>query len=511
MLDINDNKPAEILPVKEGVIAVDEWKPNKEDYIMTYSGKTIIIPFDKLIRGVKTKARNTFYVSYKDSYVKKFDLISHYINYFIKFYDDGELILNYLYLKYFIDAKENKPERESFIKYLYETFVTPSMYSKIVRFVDDNYRIDLAQNKDDNKQYSESLEFTNRHAKLLILISTFIKMMIPIISHYISTIKGKSESKNLILYYKPLFEVVERIEHVDLYAKLFNSINVKVNFNESKNRIIWAKYEANSIDTVSYTEELLDKNLIVDNIFKYVFTKSIISFNSVILKTQLQYRCIKNFGITMREISTEKDSEGLSYLDKLEMNAVKIDENLILLSKVNIDTTIKRMKKRLRIKIPKEEIEFYNKFSRINKINKSLVFYYYAKYFGGFNDLLHINQKQYMKLMVLMKKRLEILGYKYIPIIISANVEGRISNRLLHNSKFMDEVVSSDIYHNLIENKFNSIISTDKKNVLINLLAVLINTQFSYCEFDNPEILGENITLDNDILWKEYIEFVNQI
>ena len=77
--------------------------------------------------------------------------------------------------------------------------------------------------------------------------------MIPIVMHYISTIKGKAESKNLILYFKPLFTVVEKAEHVDLYAKLFNSINVKVNFSESKNRVIWAKYAANSIDTVSYT------------------------------------------------------------------------------------------------------------------------------------------------------------------------------------------------------------------------------------------------------------------
>ena len=511
MTNISTDKTTELLPVKEGVIPVDEWKPNKEDCIMTYSGKTIIIPFDRLISGVKTKARNTFYVSYKDSYVKKFDLISQYINYFIKFYDDGELIMIYLHLKYFIDTKDNKPNRDSFIKYLYETFVTPSMYSKIVKFIDDNYRIDLSQNKDDNKQYSESLEFTNHHAKLLILISTFIKMMIPVISHYISTIKGKSESKFLILYYKPLFDIVEKIEHVDLYAKLFNSINVKVNFNESKNRIIWAKYEANSIDTVSYTEELLDKNLIVDNIFKYIFTKSIISFNSVILKTQLQYRCIKNFGITMREISTEKDSEGLSYLDKLEMNTIKIDENLIILSKVNIDTTIKRIKKKLNIRLPKEEVEYYLINTKINKISKSIVFYYYAKYFGGFNDLLHINQKQYMKLMVLMKKRMEILGYKYLPLIISANTEGRINNRLLYNSKFIDEVTSSDVYHNLIENKYNTVISTEKKNMLINLLVIIINTQFSYCEYDSPELLGTYITIDNDILWQEYIDFVNQI
>ena len=116
---LQENKPLDVLPVKEGVIPVDEWIPEEEDLIVKYSGKTIIIPFEELISGVKSKERDTFYVSHKDSYVKKFDMITHYINYIIKYYDDGELIMNYLYCKYFIDHKDNNPNRESMIRYLY--------------------------------------------------------------------------------------------------------------------------------------------------------------------------------------------------------------------------------------------------------------------------------------------------------------------------------------------------------------------------------------------------------
>ena len=508
---VNENKPLDVLPVKEGVIPVDEWMPAPEDEVMTYSGKTLTLPFDKLVSGVKTDERNKFYVLFKDSYVKNFDLITHYINYFIKYYDDGELILNYLYCKYFIDSKKNNPNRNSMIWYLYQTFVTPTMYDKIMQFVEDNYRIDLAQNKDSSKQYSESLEFTNRHAKLMILISTFIKMLIPIVLHYISVVKGKPESKNLILYFKPLFKVVEEREHVDLYAKLFNSINVKVNFNESKNRVIWAKYNANSIDTVSYTEELLDKNLIVDNVFKYIFTKSIISFNSVILKTQLQYRCIKNFGITMREISDEKDSDGLSYLDKLEMNTIKIDESIVLLSEVNIKTAIKKIRKKLHIRMPKEEIEYYMDNTIVNKISKSLVFYYYAKYFGGFNDLKHITLKQYMQLMVLMKQQLIMMGNVYLPMIISANVVGHVSNRMIHNTKFIDDVESSSVYETLSEDKFDTIVDMGRADLILNPLSILVNTQFTCVEYSAPELLGRPIEIDNYVLSQEFLDFIDKI
>lgn len=508
-----DKKPLDLLPVKEGVIPVDEWKPTAEDecYIK-YVGKTIVIPFNKYINCIKSNKRNIFYVSHKDSYVKKFAQITHYLNYFIRFYDDdNELILNYLYCKYMLDKNKVSPNRENMIRWLYEHFVTPTMYKKVKRFVEDNYRIDLAQNKDPSKQYSESLEFTNRHAKLFLVISTFIKMLIPLVMHYISIIAGKPEAKHLIEYYKPLFEIIERVEHVNLYAKLFHSINVKVNFNESKNKVIWAKYAANSVDTVSYTEELLDKNLIVDNVFKYVFDKSIISFNSVILDTQLDYRCIKNFGINMREISTEKDSDGLSYLDKLEMNTVKIDENIILLSQTNIDDTIKRIRKSIHIKISKDERHFYEDNMRINKISKSLVFYFYSRMFGGFADLNHITQKQYIKLMVLMKFKLLSCGYVYLPRLISANIEGRINSRTIHNSKFLESVETSAAYENIVKEKYATLINSGKGDLIISLLSTLINTQFTYCEYDEPRLLGKVIDMNHVMLSQEFLDFVNII
>ena len=507
-----DKQPLKLSPLADGIIPVDEWIPEEEDKVMTYAGKCVIIPFDKFLDRVNTDYLNIFYISFKDSYVNQLDRIALHVNYFIKYYDeDDELLMNYYYCKFMIDSKKTNPSRKSMIKWLYKYFVTPSMYRKVMKFVEDNYRIDLAQNKEPDKQYTESLEFTNRHAILLMVISTFIKMMIPIVMHYISVIKGKPEVKNLILYYRPLFDLIYEVEHVNLYAKLFHSINVKVNINESNNQPIWDKYEANSIDAVSYTEELLDKNLIVDNIFKYNFYQSIISFNSVILKTQLQYRCVKNFGITMREISTEKDSDGLSYLDKLEMDTVKIDENIILLSKVNIKDTIKRIKKQTKIKISKDERNFYLKHTKINPIGKSLVFYYYSKIFGGFTDLNHITIKRYMELMILMKRRLAVNGFIFLSQIISANIDGRINNRLIHNNKLLDKIRKTKTYQNIVNNKYSTLEKAGKDDTILAMLSSLVNTDFTLVDYDEPEKMGTPLYCDFDTLAQEFLEFVNSI
>ena len=517
-----------ILPVREGVQAVDDWYPvyglnDKGESILEgwdipdqykylkVQDKNIIIEFDKFLDV--SPLINTFYLRYKDSYISKLNLITHYINYFIEFYDtDKELILNYLYIKHWIDVgNDRKRSRKEFIKLLYTMVITDSIYEKVKKMVDDNYRIDLTQTNTENIKYSESLEFTNRHAKLLLLISIVIKILIPVILHYVAMYKDKKEIHNLHLYYKPIFDMVEENEHVNLYGKLYNSINVKVSLSETKNKIIWDKYEMEQEDTATYTEELLDKNIIVDNVFKYLFVKNIIAFNSVIIDTQLEFFVIKNLNINMREISTEKDSDGLSSLDKLEMNNIKIDESLIVLSKINIKKTIKTIKKELNIYIEPDEKEFYMRLLKISPIAKTLVFYFYAKYFDGYRDLNSLNKSQYVDLMILMKRALQIRGDIYLPQLISGFINGRINARSIHNAKLLEKIQTSEAFEKLVSDKYSALKGMGKSDIIINLLSALINTEFLYCDYDVQEKLGKPIEINFDALCQEFLNFVNQI
>ena len=100
-LEKKSKKPEiEILPVREGVQAVDDWYPvygltkkgdtaivrwdiPEEFQIVKSMDKNIIIQFDKIFDT--SDKLNTFYLRYKDSYISKIFLITHYINYFIHF------------------------------------------------------------------------------------------------------------------------------------------------------------------------------------------------------------------------------------------------------------------------------------------------------------------------------------------------------------------------------------------------------------------------------------------
>ena len=525
----NHKPELEILPVKPGVVAVDDWFPvwkynektgkeelswdipEKDRILKVQDGRNIVIKFSEIFYC--RPILDVFYLRHKDSYISKLDLITHYINYFLKYYDDDkELLTNYFHIKYLIDIdRDSVIGRKQFIDMLFTSLITDTIYEKVKRMVEDNYRIDLSQTNTENIKYSESLEFTNEHAKLLLMISVIIKILIPVVLHYIAMYKDKKEIHNLSMYYKPIFEMIEENENVNLYGKLFNSINVKVNLSETKNSVIWGKYEMEQEDTASYTEELLDKNIIVDNVFKYLFIKNIIAFNSVIIDTQLEFFVIKNLNVNYREISTDKDSEGLSSLDKLEMNTVKIDESLVILSKINIKRTIKHIKREMCIDIPKEEQRFYYKFLKITPIGKTLLFYYYAKYFDGYRDLKSITLKQYIDLLILMKRDLQLKGDVYLPQIVSAYIDGRINARTIHNAKLIDKIQNSEIYNRILSEKYSSLKGMEKSEIIISLLSTLINTQFRYCDYDMMDRLNEEIEIDFDTLSQEFLDFVNRI
>lgn len=492
--------------MKNEFVRVDEWVEEEENKYLYCDGKLVIIPFDKIFKQ-DIGAIKTFVIK-KDSYVKRLGDIVHYINYFITFYDKNhELLLLYLKLKYIIDNKETRIKSPTaFIKMIYSILFTKSMQRKISDMVEDNYYIDLTSQ--DGKKYAEQLEFTNEHAKIMMKISMSMKIMVPIIFHYINSY-NLNKKVPLFNFYEPLFDLYS--EDVDIYNKLWITVQAKVKNNVSRNRPLWKQREILGIDPLTYADTLLKKNIISETMFKYRFNKNIISLNSVVIDNQLGFFIIEQYSHTLVELSGKKDSEGLSGLDKLEMNSYKIDESLVILSNINIKQTIKKISKSMNIDIPKEEIRYYRDHHKISKTQVQLVYYYYARYFGGYRDLNLLTRKQYLKLLVLLKRKLQFQGLIYLPQILTANVE-KLNRRTIQNAKFLMKIENSAIYQDLVNEKFSTLEELKKSNLILNLLSTLINTTFTIVDYDHPDKLGEPLEIDNqDILSDEFLTFLNQI
>ena len=119
---------------------------------------------------------------------------AHYVNYLLHYYDINNLIpVAYLKMKYLIDKKTVELEDKKFRKKLYSIMFTPEIMALVNQMVEDNWCIEIP-----NAGFSEQLLFEDRHVKSLMAISIGMKLIIPIIMHYIY---ATGSSKDKIFYF----------------------------------------------------------------------------------------------------------------------------------------------------------------------------------------------------------------------------------------------------------------------------------------------------------------------
>lgn len=468
-------------------VHIDSWTPKKHQIFAERNGKLFMFYFEKIFDSPNLKVLDTFTII-KKAYVndKKgrgdppLTYICNYINYFINFYDeDNELALAYLKLKYSLDKQKkfNEENMDAFIDFIYEVLFTPTMVEKIVKLVNDNYIGDIESSTDDKKKYIksmkkhlESLEFTNQHVKILLMISFGIKIMSLVIFHFtnINQIKMNKDSDILFKFYQRLFplfgysnlyilynqngeileedvspDVIEEgvkncsltpiksddgyetmyylddgeryytLGKINMYNKLFVYVKAKILESNSNNSLLFEQREIFGDDIYTIIHKFTNNVLISDTMFKYTFDNNVIGFNKTIIKYQLGYFLRYQYQKNITEITKTENSDGLSGVDKMAMNLTKLDEGITTFADINIEKTIERIQRIMGISISQEEIDYYRYNQYPSPIQIQLINSYFTKYFGAYRDLNLLTRRQYIILMLLLKKKLlKELGFE---------------------------------------------------------------------------------------------------
>lgn len=492
---------------------VDKWDLPKEAEIMKVDGSNIIFDFNKVFKRDIPDTTSAFIIRKKDSYIScykdKYDdesgeLVNkgaaHYVNYLMHFYDkEREIPVAYITMKYFIDKKTLELSDKKFRKKLYSTIFTPAIKDMIWQMVEDNWCIEI-----ENAGFSEPLLFEERHVKTLMAISIGMKLIVPIIMHYIyATGSGKDK---IFYFLKPALKTFSG--DTDMYIKLYYTVLSRVEKSIFHNRTTWNQQEILDVEEYSKVEEFLKVNIISEAMVRYVFEKNPIFFNSVFINKQLRYFAKTPYSENLSVVDNAKNSDGLSGMDKLEMASVKIDESIPILSSLNIENTINKLLKKMKVGDIKAEVEYYKAHTKIDKLQTQLLNYFYANMFGGYRDLGMLNRTQYFTLLVVMKKRLLYSGYVYIPQIITANVSN-FSKRIIQNKKFISKIETSPFYQNLIQTKFPEIVDSGRDKHIIGLLSSLINSKYSIVDYDAQDKYGEELIIQNvDTLSDEFLNFL---
>lgn len=522
---------------------INTWKPkHAREVIVESDDQKFIVYFEKFF-DEKLKKFDIFYVR-KASFEGHLKLSAKYINYFINRYDpENELVMGYLKLKYALEEQKlfDATNVHALIDLIYDIIFTPTMCDKIRRMVEDNYLDDIERDvstyktSGSDKDYLESLEFTNEHNKILLRISFGMRIICPIMYHYFcifkikpDQLKSKKDVTVVYDFYYPLFKLFS--DGVDMFNKLYVYIKRKVMDSSYHNQKIFNQRDIFGDDIMLIIERFVKTRLIVDNMVKYKFNQTwdpkkgkyqenIIGLNKTIIKFQIVYFLKETYGKTLTEMTNTKNSEGLSASDKMEMNLTKLDSGIIDLANINVSETIAKLRRDISVPLTEEEIQYYRDNHYPSDVQVHLVRCAYAELFSGYRDLHLLTRREYNELVLLLKKRLLLEnGYNpdelgretYLPYILTGNLDGKVTSKHIRNNKLMAKLEENPTYQYLIYEKYREL-EEMKPGYIKEMISTFLNTQFRYVVYEDPSLTGQLIEVPEEKLCDELLFFLKTI
>lgn len=271
---MSKNIPEEEIDRSKLTSKINTWKPKKSEILVTYDGNLFIVNFDKIFNQPNLKPLSNFILK-KSSYINQLNIISRYTNFFMNCYDpENDLAMAYLKIKYALDKEKkfNENNTDALIDFIYEIMFTDRMRDKIIQMVEENYLDDIEKGdnegkyKKGGKEYLESLEFTNHHVKILLRISFGIKIMSPVLFHYLTLNnmnKLDKDSDLIFRFYERLFPLFSG--DVNIFNKLFVYCKTKVLDASAHNSTIFQQREIFGVDIYNVINKFVRKVLISEN------------------------------------------------------------------------------------------------------------------------------------------------------------------------------------------------------------------------------------------------------
>ncbi|MGL6099508.1 MAG: hypothetical protein ACRC0G_07770 [Fusobacteriaceae bacterium] len=469
--------------------------------------------------------------SKKTIYMNIGEEISQYINYFRKYYEkQGYLTYLYMYMNTRIiesgailaESTEANIEfidpytEEEFLDDILKVFLNNKILSLIDKMVDDNYfEFDMMKKKSTNKSSAvDAVQFNSNHAKACLKFAVASKLVIPVIGQYSEYRLARNQNTAFFMH---CFKVIlKRVtgDTCDLEVKLRSIAKLAVQQTKNSDRQMWDKMETTEGGTKHNKINEIMKHL-VQNMPKVVFKKALVAYFHNIAKKQVAFLFKQKFD-QITSLDENRDEDGLSDFDKVEINIIKDDESKSIINDKNAQLTIVGLEK-MYGKIPQDEIDFYKEHipaEGIKDLQRALLFYIFANDFGGLRQMYSINYDGYIKLICLAKRRLKPYGLMYIPQFISARMN-RVNTRKTINTILLRKLENSPQYLEMLESKYkNTKLLVDGKSVIVGMMSKFMNTPMFIIDYDmyiENDILYHTLEISSEIMMDEFIKTIEMI
>lgn len=494
--------------MKDGIPKVDDWVPDPEDYIFKTVKGYIVVDIADFYRvnAEPNDPLNYFILKNKRSYnsLESREHLIHYVNYFEKYFDlDKELHMIYIRMKYLIDY-EPMYNKAAFINDIKRYILQSGIFYKVGCMNRYNYMLELSYKNKKNPV----LQYTDRHAMILMWISVLMNMMIPLLTHFMYT-KGIENTTDFLL---EIYDILLNMFDVDIYSKLYETSLSNVSKNSKSHSVLWASQDIRGNNVTTHSLSCVN-NIILSIIPKYVYSENIIRFNysSILNNTGFQITDISYEFSFVSLSSSKRDMDSNSEIDKYEAYSSKQDEALYLQNKVAGEEAMRVIEMKFG-PFDDDEINFYMKELStdgrflINGFQKELIYNLFYKFFGDPVSIRTINVIDYIKLMIAAKRILEASGMNVLPFIISSKIT-RLVTRKNINKKELNKLEASPFYA-IIKDKYKN--EKIEKQIL-SIIAILLSSEFTIVSYEFDDLNGKKIDVIPELICEEVLMYISLI
>jgi hypothetical protein len=267
------------------------------------------------------------------------------------------------------------------------------------------------------------------------------------------------------------------------------------------------------------------KDLFVDISQKAIFNRNAIALIHVSFDTAIKNHLIQKDKVDVTEISQDENEsdDNSTQFDMLQMNNAKYSIEDKNRAELLINSTIKNLMRDYDIEINQKDINFYKKYYKVNDTDKSytpggevqinIIYLFFSKYVKSYYVMNYIKPEQFIKIMIIFKEILTQTGYKYLPHLISGDID-RVSSKRFNKRKLEKLIVSHPLFDNLSDS-FSFIRGQINKDRFIESLRDLVTTRIYVVDHRFPDETENrdyiNISDAYEIISSEIVTFLNSI
>lgn len=518
-----------------------KWKLYPDDARFFSLPKTMIIKFDKELDHIDNEnisALNEWKVT-KISYSSYLPRMCEELNFFETMYDEeGELITSLFRIKYLIDVDNISYTMANFAAFkdlVYKTIFTNSMKEKIIRMIEENYVDDIEAENMKNMQNPDmlsimqrkkkSLEFLNVHVKAMLQISFGIKILSFIINHF-AVMRNINIQKNIDIFYDFYIDMFNVFEFdFNIYNKIYAYVENKVNSSYNFNKSIFEQQEIEGKDKSIIINQLMSRNVIIDNFIKFQMPQTwnsvkeqpkerVLSFLASIINTHISIFIMQVFRRNLIETSIVPDADGNSKNDRYRASKMKINEEYITTCSMDMRQLTDKLFKKYENEITPEEIEYYRKNLKPNRLHQLMIEIYFFNYTASSQEFALLKNIDWYKLLLIMRKDImkrfnitkDSLLDASLCLIMTTNIEETPVGEKMYvkDTKYFND----DPGYNMLIDKFYSTIVEINEDIIKKFLITFTNSKYRFVLYEEQDILGEEISINKRELMSELINFL---